>query len=103
MKAPTKELEAWSDEILIDFSDGQSPMPQTLGIQRQKELDDSLAQGGERLREALCSVPFYAEGERKAMERGGLPEVARYWKGLFANERNLHRPPKTNGSSTAAG
>jgi hypothetical protein len=47
-------------------------------------------------------VPFYAEGERKAMERGGPELVKEYWTDLFANERNLHRPPKTSASSTAA-
>lgn len=61
-----------------------------------------LEQGGERLREALFSVPFYADGEREAMEQGGLERVKEYWANWFANERNLHRPPKTLASSTAA-
>ncbi len=61
-----------------------------------------LKQGGERLREGLSSVPFWAEGERKAMEQGGQARVDQYWQNLFANERNLHRPPKTKESFTAA-
>ena len=53
-----------------------------------------LKPGGERLREGLCSAPFWAEGERKAREKGGQAEVDHHWQILFSNERNLHRPPK---------
>lgn len=62
---------------------------------------DRLRPGGERLREALSGAPYWAEGERKAMARGGPQEVEKYWSMLFLNEINLHRPPK-NKDSTAA-
>lgn len=101
MRATTEELEALASMPLMSFSEGPSTEPLHGEIDALRKIDDSLALGGERLREALCSVPFYAEGERKAMERGGLREVARYWKGLFGNEINLHRPPKETASSTA--
>lgn len=76
----------------------EAPLPTDEELDAERLL---LEQGGERLREALCSVPFYADGERVAMEQGGPVRVKAYWTNLFANERNLHRPPKTVESSTA--
>ena len=46
-------------------------------------------QAAERLREALCSVPFYAKKAQRAKEEGD--EMA-YWLGLQASEATLRRP-----------
>lgn len=78
----------------------EAPLPTDAELDAEQRL---LEQGGERLREALSSVPFYANAERKAMEQGGPERVKELWTNLFANERNLHRPPKTNGPPTAKG
>ena len=43
----------------------------------------------ERLRAALCSVPFYAKKAQRAKEEGD--EMA-YWLGLQASEATLRRP-----------
>ena len=89
------------DELVKEFSDkGQcdgldvlrsavTPHPKVIAFKRR---------GGKRLREALEESPFWAEGALKAMELGGQARVDQYWEGLFMNERNLYRPPKTTKS-----
>lgn len=67
-----------------------------------------LALGGARLREALCSVPFYAKGiaavRAEAISAGQDPELAeaKSWMGQFANQINATRPQTPTSQATAA-
>jgi hypothetical protein len=67
-----------------------------------------LAVGGARLREALCSVPFYAKAtaavRAEAIRLGQDPELAeaKFWMEGFADEINLIRPPTQTSEATAA-
>lgn len=54
-------------------------------------------QASERLREALCCVPFYANRAEQARLAGD--EMA-YWLGLQGSEMTLYRPPKASSIST---
>lgn len=54
-------------------------------------------QGPIRLREALCSVPFYAK--RAAQEKAKSGDEMVYWRDLFRSAPHMTRPP--SGSSTA--
>jgi hypothetical protein len=97
---PKQELSATPEPG--DRSHGLNWLLQPLTPEEEAARVQFLKPGGARLREALCSVPYWAEGERRAMEQGGQAAVDEYWMVLFGNERNLHRPPKINESSTAA-
>lgn len=57
-------------------------------------------QAAERLREALCSVPFYAKRAERARQAGD--EMA-YWLGLQASEATLRRPPAASSTSAEPG
>lgn len=58
---------------------------------------EQLEQGPIRLREALCSVPFYAK--RAAQEKAKSGDEMVYWRDLFLSAPHMTRPP--SGSSTA--
>jgi hypothetical protein len=47
-----------------------------------------------RLREALCSVPFYANRAAKAKQEGGEEGEMDYWLGLQGSQGSLRRLPK---------
>lgn len=53
-------------------------------------------QAAERLREALCSVPFYAKRAEQARLAGD--EMA-YWIDLQGSEATLVRPPKASSTT----
>lgn len=48
-------------------------------------------QGPIRLREALCSVPFYAK--RAAQEKAKSGDEMVYWRDLFRSAPHMTRPP----------
>ena len=58
---------------------------------------EQLEQGPVRLREALCSVPFYAK--RAAQEKAKSGDEMVYWRDLFLSAPHMTRPP--SGSSKA--
>jgi hypothetical protein len=84
-RLPTQSMEEYLDCLSIT---------QRMSLPIDLEWKEKLKQGGERLREGLSSAPYWAEGETKARELGGQARVEQYWQGLFASQRNLHRPPK---------
>lgn len=92
---PPDEL---SDEMdLIDFSSGPSTETREEKRARFEARREHLLQGGARLREALCSTPFWRDGadhsRAKAREAGENEDrqEALYWIGLFHNQINLDR------------
>lgn len=92
---PPDEL---SDEMdWLDLSQGESTeSPEDLAV-RLAELREHLLQGGARLREALCSTPFWRDGAVRAREMAREAgknedlEEALSWIGLFYNQINLDR------------
>ena len=81
----------------LDLSQGESTeSPEDLAV-RLAELREHLLQGGARLREALCSTPFWRDGadhsRAKAREAGENEDrqEALYWIKLFYNQINLDR------------
>lgn len=53
---------------------------------------EQLEQGSVRLREALCSVPFYAKAAKRWVEVMGGDEMG-YWRDLFLSAPHMTRPP----------
>jgi len=61
----------------------------TFGPERIPVSEEARMQAARRLREALCSVPFYAKAAERASQRGDEMD---YWLQLKASEPMLHRP-----------
>lgn len=80
---PLSELPE-SDESEYDWLD-----PKHLETPESKASYARALQAAERLRAALCSVPFYAKKAEAARLQG---DETAYWLSLQGSEATLHRP-----------
>lgn len=57
---------------------------------KKSDRTERLELGSRRLRETLCSIPWYAKAAAEAEARG---DELGYWKGLWSSQVNLVHPP----------
>jgi len=99
------------DSLPTDARESGEPWPrwlEPLSLEEERVLNARLAPGGARLREGLCSVPFWNDGalskRAKAQAAGQCPDLAEahYWMGVSGNQINLELPRTETSDAVAA-
>ena len=84
-----------TDSLFLDPLSVEQETPQQRAAHRLWRWQAAL-----RLREGLCSVPFYANRAAKAFQEGGEAAEMDYWLGLQGSEATLKRPPRSSSTAT---